>query len=1459
MTLSRRSGTAEVKASSPQKRPVPSVTPPKPPRKRRRADESETISEGAAEESQTQQADVSVSSRPKRTIRPSVLLHDYEVMLPNAVKEEPQDDEDGAASTAATEEAEEQFVDVVASHVDEQMSASVKAEERVQVLQRKAPSRRSAAPPPYIEPEDVNVDGVVDIESMEMMGDGSGVMTLADAIDVALEEEVSGGEEDDQPPMLEKSAERRRSRGRPRKHSPTQVIQRRSGRLVPLPRSRYVADKAISKGEADKFNNYNIKLFESEVGITEFGDRYATVIPGCLSYLLRKERIVELLTEVADMEAIREQGWLSMKPPRLPPLVNTKACFAFCIEGSTVSAVRELSSDDLKPWTTTDPVEGEPMIKPNVRKHAVARIDGHFEPCKGDGRSSEFHLTEYSAWLPRLLRLRKKIFYVARQTGQIVGNVLILYDFTMPGDLPTIMNMAHGNDALRDIQQMDLGSEFPVADADNPFIDGVVPGVRGEKFLKVHPSKIGWVNNKTLLLKFLINDPTFLDEAGYLNSHVPFLPPMIEGRGVFVHFAPASLVADHIHHTGDGLSPWTFQGASMHNRVRTVKRALMQDSEGVFRMTKQDWQQTGLALVETITVLARCPRLRKRVVFIQRNNRMVLGIVCFMYEYIREGPLPEVLRDNSITVPGPPLSNRHGTSFSSNMEKSSMSDLHGGTVDDFVDVEEIVEATDENDMSMSSTQADFEEMHEDCLDGGWDGDFDEDLLASQENSDPFIDGVRELESGHVYLTVRHKRMAGSLDTILQYIANTNFVENHDILNNTKPQHPPLVRNARAYAFFVASNVVYPHDINRDDFSPWSGNGTAENPTCYRTKVRKFPVETDDVTGLFRVGHGDYRLSPYHLVHLYSIHPKETRLRKKIAYLMETQTRTIISHVMIMYDYHTEGPVPRIRGPYSKRFMRAKPRRPIMDMGDTLDDVSDISESEKESPFNMGPQQGEDGSIFLDLTDMEFLNDRNRQLHYLINKPRLVENLSCLNTRVPMFPPMITTRGTFVYFIDGGEVDVRNLTCDALAPWSESLQMSDGSIMCRRPKTSKISLGLNREGQLRVMKMSRSQGTDYSMHIYAATLPRLPRLKKRVIYLTKSGMQIGHSMIVYWYTEDGALPSQVPHGNCITSEALYTRLPPSIRDEARRLLANHPPAEVAEMLSNKTNFSVPPRVLYNIRRELRRDNPRYVESVKMEGSGIDDLDYIPDWLQADIVHAKKQGELAGDQSSQGIVDAGAIDVSHTEEVAQAVGSASQKSQNSTNPFLNIPPGSGHTLREDAVWRYARVAFGVNNNDAIFDALWRMLLEKNESRLLQNIKSDFGIEIVADHQPIIVEGVEGDSIEAMVVTEDGLVPAEIVDEGMIPDGATIENVEIVEERVVMDEHPQAEAAQQHEQQQSPAPLYPDDKTQLYPDDKAQLYHDDKVQQQQQPSSKESSDNIHIGEEVDIQSVETVETER
>lgn len=68
----------------------------------------------------------------------------------------------------------------------------------------------------------------------------------------------------------------------------------------------------------------------------------------------------------------RDQGWLSSKPPRLPPLVGTKACFAFYVEGSAVSSVRELSSDDLKPWTTTGTLIASTLFFSLCEDHSLA-------------------------------------------------------------------------------------------------------------------------------------------------------------------------------------------------------------------------------------------------------------------------------------------------------------------------------------------------------------------------------------------------------------------------------------------------------------------------------------------------------------------------------------------------------------------------------------------------------------------------------------------------------------------------------------------------------------------------------------------------------------------------------------------------------------------------------------------------------------------------------------------------------------------------------------------------------------------------------------------------------------------------------------------------------------------------------------------------------------------------------
>lgn len=57
----------------------------------------------------------------------------------------------------------------------------------------------------------------------------------------------------------------------------------------------------------------------------------------------------------------------------------------------------------------------------------------------------------------------------------------------------------------------------------------------------------------------------------------------------------------------------------------------------------------------------------------------------------------------------------------------------------------------------------------------------------------------------------------------------------------------------------------------------------------------------------------------------------------------------------------------------------------------------------------------------------------------------------------------------------------------------------GAVQCKRPKSHRLLLGQNRLGQLRVIRNKKYPPTDadFQMHIYGATLPRCPRLKKRV--------------------------------------------------------------------------------------------------------------------------------------------------------------------------------------------------------------------------------------------------------------------------------------------------------------------------------------------------------------------------
>lgn len=112
------------------------------------------------------------------------------------------------------------------------------------------------------------------------------------------------------------------------------------------------------------------------------------------------------------------------------------------------------------------------------------------------------------------------------------------------------------------------------------------------------------------------------------------------------------------------------------------------------------------------------------------------------------------------------------------------------------------------------------------------------------------------------------------------------------------------------------------------------------------------------------------------------------MRKKIFYLMETQSKMIVSHALIIYDYNTEGDLPRLNVGHFKQFTKKHCVRQAIPLHDVMNDVSDVEEEEKESPFVLPAREAEDGTLYMQLKDNEFWNDRNRQLHFLVNKPRL---------------------------------------------------------------------------------------------------------------------------------------------------------------------------------------------------------------------------------------------------------------------------------------------------------------------------------------------------------------------------------------------------------------------------------------------------------------------------------------
>ncbi|CAP35371.1 Protein CBG17809 [Caenorhabditis briggsae] len=1066
-----------------------------------------------------------------------------------------------------------------------------------------APSSSSGPPKPQKSELEVPKSAARKRKSNPRQEEQAMILTDASQIHVAMEYEIpQNHEDDDGPPVLDDveygdedvgvgqggeaddgqesdydemapDLERNpltKKRGRPR--LPENMVRPPPAvRVKPSPR---VTPRSI---ETTRIAQQNVRLFHPELDTTPEGD---------------------LKTEFCNFFFSKNTGWLLPKPPRLPPLTTEKGAFVFYVNGSSCKNAKEISNDDLRPWTAVSDanIPNSVNIKPNVRRHAVARLSGQLRIVRHETRLAEYHLTEYNARLPREQRLKKK------------------------------------------------------------FEPQPYEGMRGGLYLKLRPGCLAWAHNKKNLLDFMYNNTILVDKVA-LNVRLPDLPPLIETAGVFAFFAPSQDVANQIHHAPDGLSPWTVNATGMPDddpspapRVRSTRRALILEQDGALSLAKDPKEQTDCILVETMSTLARCKRIRKRV---SRKNSSKTE---FSHKKLKFGIF--------VAKERPGLA--HGAKIAHSELKLAVFEL-----------------------------------------------------------------ILQLKTLQIRILEFQNRWA----SVGQALKSSIFSEERGILNQTKPLHPPIVTNARAYAFFVAGTAIFPHDINRDDFSPWSGNGTAENLTRYRTKVRKIgaSVEPNNSTFLLK-DNADYKTCQFHLVYLYSTNPRDPRLRKKIYYLMETESKMVVSHALIIYDYTTEGRIPKLSsGQYKPVPKRQSMRNFNHSVQPDPTDEQFFSEDHRTSPFAELPNQCQDGTLYLHVTDRDFWTDRNRQIQFLVNEGNIIEEMGCLNNKVPDLPPPITGKGLVVFFVDMRELNIRALTIDKLVPWSESVSNSAGPTI--RPKSCKTPLMVNAHGQLRVSKSP--DHSTYQIHTYTATLPRCTRLRKKVVYVLKNGGPCGHALIMYSFTEAGETPQPLHkaiHGHYARggggSDDWYHNLDQNIREDVDLYMRTMNPGEAIKSLYEVHGIQVTRGMLYALRQsaadELDVETAYGSYATKDEQSGMIDVEMM--------------------DSEEMMVEEEEIIVEHTETVPYD----HQGNGPRRNPFLekNVPyfkpfffqATAGFvrgSVRNDALWRIAQKQFGVETQDQTFDQIFKLLYQRDEQRLLHNINVMFNVDIVAGDETQILE--------------------------------------------------------------------------------------------------------------------------
>ncbi|CAJ0573057.1 unnamed protein product, partial [Mesorhabditis spiculigera] len=255
--------------------------------------------------------------------------------------------------------------------------------------------------------------------------------------------------------------------------------------------------------------------------------------------------------------------------------------------------------------------------------------------------------------------------------------------------------------------------------------------------------------------------------------------------------------------------------------------------------------------------------------------------------------------------------------------------------------------------------------------------------------------------------------------------------------------------------------------------------------------------------------------------------KYPRLRRKIFFVV-TRDEQLIANVIILYLYAEKGALPALPSGSTLanvEFVQISEETPIYDLLDVVDTIQLMP-----------------NALFARVLDTRLLHDKRRILELAFNQAATVSELGLLNDKVPGMPPQTQMTGCFVCFVDtksGALVDQRQLTIDALAPWSEGQR---GAAIFIRPKYKRYQLYRSNENARRLElcwnageAAVEDNASEFSLVVYTATLPRCQRLKKRIYYVMCGRCLVGNVVIFYNYEIPGPLPTEVAPLNLVNAE------------------------------------------------------------------------------------------------------------------------------------------------------------------------------------------------------------------------------------------------------------------------------------------------------------------------------------